>query len=88
MIPLAVLRQYVKVLLGKHGLELCDIGGQRSGSGICLFTAPGSFHEMLGGRSYGSKVSLSELQENAYKKQSVSGLPIRVVHWWRCVFEL
>jgi len=37
MVPLAVLRQYVKVLLGKHGLELCDVGRQWS-SGSCKGT--------------------------------------------------
>jgi len=58
----------VEVLLGEHGLELRDIGGQWSGSGLCLFTMPGSFREILGGRSYSSKVSLSELREEVRKK--------------------
>jgi len=88
MVPLAVLRQYVKVLLGKHGLELCDVGGQRSGSGMYLFTMPGSFCETLGGHSCGLEVGLSELQENACKEQLVSRLPIRAVHWQRCIFKL
>ena len=77
MILLVVLGQYVKVLLGKHRLELCDVGRQWSGSGMCLFTAPGFFCKILGGCSHGLEVSLSKLWENAYKEQSVSGLPIR-----------
>ena len=88
MIPLVVLGQYVKVLLGKYRLELCNIGRQQSSSSMCLFTVPGSFHETLGGRSHGSEVGLSELQENTCKEQLVSGLPIRAVHWQRCVFKL
>jgi len=44
-----------------------------------LFTVPGSFCETLGGRSRGSEVGLSELQENMCKEQSVSGLPIGAV---------
>jgi len=88
MISLAVLWQYVKVLLGEHGLELCDIGRQQSSSGLCLFTVPGSFYEMLESHSYGSEVSLSELWENVCKEQSVSKLPIRVVRLWRCFFKL
>ena len=39
---------------------------------MCLFTAPGSFHETLGGHSHGLEVGLSELQENTCKEQSVS----------------
>jgi len=88
VVPLAVLRQYVKVLLGEHGLELYDIGGQWSGSSMRLFTAPGSFCKTLGDHSCGSEIGLSELRENAYKEQSVSRLPIRAVHWWRYVFKL
>jgi len=61
MIPFAVLWQYVEVLLSEHGLELHDVGRQWSGSGLCLFTMPGSFHKMLGGRSCSSEVGLSEL---------------------------
>ena len=88
MIPLVVLWQYVKVLLSEHGLKLCNIGGQQSGGGLCLFTTPGSFCEMLGGCSCGSEVGLSELQENMYKEQLVSKLPIRVVCLWRRFFKL
>jgi len=88
MILLAVLRQYVKVLLGKHRLELHDVSRQWSGSGMHLFTAPGSFYETLEGCSHSSEVSLSELWENICKEQSVSRLPIRVVCWQRCVFKL
>jgi len=88
MVPLGVLRQYVKVLLGKHRLELHDVGRQWSGSGMRLFTVPGSFCKMLGGCSCDLEVSLSELWENAYKEQLVSRLPIGAVHWWRCVFKL
>jgi len=88
MVLFAVLWQYVKVLLGKHGLERCDVGGQWGGSSLCLFTVPGSFHEMLGGRSCGSEVGLSELWEEACKKQLVSKLPIRVVHSWGRFFKL
>ena len=79
MIPSAVLQQYVKVLFGKHGLELCDIGRQWGGSGLCCFIAPGFFCEMLGGHSYGLEVSLSKLREEVCKKQLVSKFPIRVV---------
>ena len=88
MIPLAVLGQYIKVLLSKHGLEFCDVGGQQSGRSMHLFIAPGSFHKTLGGHSHGLEVSLSELQKNIYKEQSVSGLPIRAVCWRRGVFKL
>jgi len=88
MIPSAVLWQYVKVLFGEHGLELCDVGRQWGSSSLCLLTAPGSFCEMLGGRSCGLEVSLSELQEEVYKKQSVSEFPIRVVHSWGHFFKL
>jgi len=83
-----VLRQYVKVLLGEHRLELRDIGGQQSSSSMRFFTVSGFFYEMLGGHSHGSEVGLSELQENACKEQLVSGLPIRAVHWRRYVFKL
>jgi len=79
MIPLAILWQYVKVFFGKHGLELRNIGGQQSGSGLYLFAAPGSLCEMLGGCSHSLEVSLSELQEEAHKEESVSRLPIRAV---------
>ena len=34
MIPFAMLWQYVKVLLGEYRLELCNVGGQRSDSGV------------------------------------------------------
>ena len=88
MILFAVLWQYVKVLLGKHRLELRDIGRQWSGSDLCLFTASGSFHKTLRDRSYGSEVDLGKLWEDAYKEQSVSKLPIRVVHLQRCFFKL
>jgi len=77
MIPLAVLRQYVKVFFGKHGLELRDIGKQRSGGGLCLFAMSGSLHEALGGRSHSSEVGQSELWEETHKEESVSRLPIR-----------
>ena len=80
MIPSAVLWQYVKVLFGKYGLELHDVSGQQGGSGLCLFTVPGSFYKMLGGHSYGLEVGLSELWKEAYKKQLVSEFPIRIVH--------
>jgi len=61
MIPLAVLRQYVKVFLGKHGLELSDIGGQWIGGGLCLFAMSSSLCEMLGGHSHSLEVGLGEL---------------------------
>jgi len=77
VIPLAVLRQYVKVFFGEHGLELRDVGGQWSGGGLCLFATSGSLHEALGGRSHSSEVGRSELREEARKEESVSGLPIR-----------
>jgi len=88
VIPFAVLWQYVKVLFGKHGLELCDVGRQQSGSGLCLLTMFGSFYKMLGDRRCGSEVSLSKLQKDAYKEQSVSKLPIRVVRLQRRFFKL
>jgi len=87
MIPLAVLRQYVKVFFGEHGLELCGIGGQRSGGGLCLFAMPGSLHETLGGRSHGSEVGLSELQEEVRKEESISRLPIRGTQLRRHFFK-
>ena len=88
MVPLVVLRQYVKVLLGEHGLKLCNVGRQWSGSGMRLFTVPSSFCEMLGGHSHGSEVGLSKLQENMCKEQSVFRLSIGAVHWQRCIFKL
>ena len=88
MILSAVLQQYVKVLFGEHRLELCNISGQQGSSSLCLFTVPSSFYEILGGHSCGSEVSLSELQENMYKEQLVSKLPIRVVCLWRRFFKL
>ena len=88
MIPSAVLQQYVKVLFGEYGLELHNVGEQRSNSGLCLLTAPSSFYETLGGRSCGSEVGLSELWEGAYKKQSVSEFPIRVVRSQGRFFKL
>ena len=81
MISFAVLRQYVKVLLSEHWLELRDVGRQWTGSGECLLTASGSFHKMLGGHSCGLEVNLGKLWEEAYKEQLVSKLLIRVVHW-------
>ena len=88
MILFAMLWQYVKVLLGEYGLELRDVGGQRSGSGKCLLTASGSLCEMLGGRSYGSEVDLSKFWEDACKEQSVSKPPVRATHLQRRFFEL
>jgi len=88
VIPFVVLWQYIKVLLSKHGLELRDIGGQRSGSSLCLLTVSSSFHEMLGGHSSGLEVGLSKLWKDACKEQSVSKLPIRAVHLQRHVFKL
>ena len=41
MIPSVVLRQYVKVFFGEHGLELCNVGKQQGGSSKCLLTVPG-----------------------------------------------
>ena len=82
MIPSVVLWQYVKVLFGKHGLELHDVSGQRGGSG------PGSFYKTLGGHSCGLEVGLSELWEEAYKKQLVSEFPIRIVHSQGHFFKL
>ena len=43
---------------------------------------------MLEGRSCSSEVSLSELQEEACKKQSVFEFPIRVVHSQGHFFKL
>jgi len=88
MILLAVLWQYVKVFFGKHGLELHDVSGQRSGSGLCLFATSSSFHEMLGGRSHNLEVGWSELQKEVHKEESVSRLPVRAVHLWRHLFKL
>ena len=76
MIPLAVLQQYVEVFFGEHGLELRDVGRQRSGSGLCLFAMPGSLRETLGGRSHRWEVGLSELRKEARKEELVSRLPI------------
>ena len=88
MIPFAMLWQYVKVLLGEYGLELCDVGRQWDGSGKCLLTASGSLRETLGGRSCGSEVNLSKFREDACKKQSVSEPPVRATRLWRRFFEL
>jgi len=88
MIPFAVLWQYVKVLFGKYGLKLCNIGRQQSGKGLCLLAASSSFYKTLGGRSCGLEVGLSKLWEDMCKKQLVSKLPIRAVHLWRRVFKL
>ena len=87
MIPLAVLWQYVKVFFGEHGLKLRDVGGQRSGGGLCLFATSGSLREALGGRSHSSEVSRSELREEACKEESVSGLPIRGTQLRGCFFK-
>jgi len=85
MISLAVLQQYVKVFFGEHGLELRDVGGQRSGSGSRLFATPGSLRETLRGRSHRSEVGLSELRKEARKEEPVSRLPIGGI-WLRRVF--
>ena len=87
MIPLAVLRQYVKVFFGEHGLELCDVGRQRSGSSLCLFATPGSLREMLGGHSHRSEVGLSELRKEARKEELVSKLPIGGIRLQRSFFR-
>jgi len=65
-----------------------DIGGQQSSSSLYLFTASGFFHETLGGHSCSLEVSLSKLQKDICKEQSVSELPIRVVCLWRRFFKL
>jgi len=87
MIPLAVLWQYVKVFFGEHGLELCDVGGQQSGSGLCLFAASGSLCETLGGHSHSSEVGLGELWEEVCKEESVPRLPIGGIRLWRHFFK-
>jgi len=87
MIPLAVLWQYVKVFLGEHGLKLHDVGGQHSGGGLCLFAMSGSLCETLGSHSHGSEVGLSELWEEARKKESVSRLPIGGIQLRRRFFK-
>jgi len=88
MILFAMLWQYVKVLLGEYGLELCDIGRQRSGSSKCLLTASGSLCEMLEGCSCGSEVDLSKFQKDVCKEQSVSEPPVRAACLRRRFFEL
>ena len=88
MIPLAVLWQYVKVFFGEHGLELRDISGQRSVSGLCLFATSGSLREILGGCSHSLEVGRSELWEKVRKEESVSRLPVRAVRLRRHLFEL
>jgi len=87
MIPLAVLWQYVKVFFGEHRLEFRDVGGQRSGSSLCLFAMPGSLRETLGGRSHRSEVGLSELQKEVCKEEPVSRLPIGGIQLWRGFFR-
>jgi len=77
MIPLAVLRQYVEVFFGGHGLELRDVGRQQSGVGLRLFAMSGSLREMLGCCSHSLEVGLGELREEAHKEESVPRLPIR-----------
>ena len=79
MIPLAVLRQYVKVFFGKHGLELHDVSRQQSVSGLSLFATSGSFRKTLGGHSHSSEVGRSELWEEAHKEELVSGLSVGAV---------
>jgi len=88
MIPFAMLWQYVKVLLGEYGLELRDVGRQRSGSGKCLLTVSGSLHETLGGCSCGLEVDLSKFREDVCKEQSISKPPVRATHLRRHFFEL
>jgi len=83
-----MLWQYVKVLLGEYGLELCDVGRQWSGSGKCLLTAFSSLRETLGGHSYGLEVDLSKFWGDACKEQSVSEPPVRATHLWRRFFKL
>jgi len=83
-----MLWQYVKVLLGEHGLELYDVGGQQSSSGKCLLTASGSLYEMLGGCSCSSEVDLSKFQEDTCKEQSVSKPPVRATRLRRRFFKL
>ena len=87
MIPLAVLRQYVEVFFGEHGLELCDVGGQRSGSSLCLFATPGSLCETLGGRSHRSEIGLNELRKEVRKEELVSRLPIGGIRLRRGFFR-
>jgi len=69
MISFAVLRQYVKVLLSEHWLELRNVGRQWTGSSECLLTASGSFYKTLGGHSCSPEVDLGKLWEEAYKEQ-------------------
>jgi len=83
-----MLWQYVKVLLGKYGLELHDVGRQQSGSSKCLLTVSGSLRKTLGGHSCGSEVDLSKFWEDACKEQSVSEPPVRATHLQRRFFEL
>ena len=76
-----MLWQYVKVLLGKYGLELRDVGRQQSGSSKCLLTTSGSLCKMLGGHSCGSEVDLSKFWEViavAQRSTSVSSGKMRV----------
>jgi len=87
VILLAVLWQYVKVFLSKHELELHDIGRLRSGSSLCLLTASGSFHEMLGSGSRGLEVDLGKFQEEVCNEQLVSELPIWAGHLQRRFFK-
>ena len=68
MILFAVFQQYIKVLFSKHGLELCDVGGQWSGSGLCFRTASGSFHEALRCCGHGSEVDLVGHWEETYEE--------------------
>ena len=88
VIPFVVLGQYVKVLFSKHGSELCDVGGQQSGSGKCLLTVSSSFHKMLGGHSGGLEVSLGKLWKEAYKEQLVFKLLIGAICLQRHFFKV
>ena len=86
-----MLWQYVKVLLGKYGLELRDVGRQQSGSSKCLLTTSGSLCKMLGGHSCGSEVDLSKFWEViavAQRSTSVSSGKMRVRNSWSPSLQL
>jgi len=88
VIPFAVLRQYVKVLLSEHRSELRDISRQQSCSGLCFCAASGSFCKALRCHGRSLEINWVGLWEEACEEQSVSKLPTWVVRLWGLFLRL